>query len=219
MSSSSARAGSAHRSTLGRDHAVPSRPGGECLGSDDRSRSHGRPAPPSGGEARTGPREMCPEHRSMSVPGGLRRSETVLQAEGQGDGCLRRARLGRAASPGPRARHRWAHTAHAARGPRPGGSRAASGSARCPRWTGLGRSGHRAPRGAARGASARLGPSRLPGEPQGGSPGARGIPRGAGQERRTRRLRSRRPATPADHGMATAATAIDDARRPSGAGP
>jgi hypothetical protein len=45
--------------TRPRDHTVPTRPGGERLGSDDRSRSRGRPAPPSGGEAHTGPREMC----------------------------------------------------------------------------------------------------------------------------------------------------------------
>ena len=45
--------------THARDRPVPTRPGGERPGSDDRSRSRGRPAPPPGGEAHTGPREMC----------------------------------------------------------------------------------------------------------------------------------------------------------------
>jgi len=70
-------------------------------------RSSGRPAPPLGRRAYTGPRETCHEHRTMSVPGGLRRAaRRTVEAGGQHRGGLRRARLGRAASPGPRTRQR-----------------------------------------------------------------------------------------------------------------
>ena len=55
--------------TRPRDHPVPTRPDGERLGSDDRSRSHGRPAPPTGGEAHTGPREMCLRAPNDERPG------------------------------------------------------------------------------------------------------------------------------------------------------
>ncbi len=70
-------------------------------------RSSGRPAPPLGRRAYTDPRETCHEHRTMSVPGGLRRAaRRTVEAGGQHRGGLRRARLGRAASPGPRTRQR-----------------------------------------------------------------------------------------------------------------
>ncbi len=70
-------------------------------------RSSGRPAPPLGWRAYTGPREMCHEHRTMSVPGWLRRATRRHSAVGgQIRGGLRRARLGRATSSSPRSRRR-----------------------------------------------------------------------------------------------------------------
>jgi len=83
-------------------------------------RSSGRPAPPLGWRAYTGPREMCHEHRTMSVPGWLRRAtRRDLIAGGQVRGDLRRARLGRAAPPGPCARRRRRDEALASGGARP----------------------------------------------------------------------------------------------------
>ncbi len=97
-------------------------------------RSSGRPAPPLGRRAYTGPRETCLEHRTMSVPGGLRRAaRRTVEAGGQHLGGLRRARLGRAASPGPCTRRRGCDPAlgpSAARPVRAGAPAGCAGGAR-----------------------------------------------------------------------------------------
>ena len=61
----------------------PSRTRAESLGSGDRLRSSGRPAPPLGRRAYTGPQEDVPRAPTMSVPGGLRRlARIVVSADG-----------------------------------------------------------------------------------------------------------------------------------------
>ena len=146
-----------------------SHPSGERLGSGDRfqtlrqTRASAREASPYRPE---GDVLRAP---TMSVPGGLRRAaRRGVEAGGHDRGGLRRARLGRAASPGPRARRREYDPAlgpGAARSVWPG---APPGRARGARHPIRVRRCNRAAGGVAGRPPALLGPPRLPRQPEGG---------------------------------------------------